>query len=305
MLFYPASGAFVSLSQAVLMDLQPRRREQNMARWTFFGSMGVAAGPLALGAAAGLSAGWRGVFLASAVIAVGLLAWTWLKLPKEAPPRAPRPSPQRVPRPLAKPRSTFRHGVRNAWKALKKRDVLRWLVLLQFSDLLLDVLYGFLALYFTDVVGIADADAAFAITVWAVIGLFGDLLAIPLLERVNGLAYLRLSAAAMVVLFPAFLLVGWLPGKLILLGVLGLLKSGWYAVLTARLYASRPGKSGTALALGNIAGFPGSLLPLLLSAIAELAGLRAAMWLLLAGPIALLIGVPWRRARNGGFSSRR
>lgn len=31
---YPASGAFVSLSQATLMDLDPPRREQHMARWT-------------------------------------------------------------------------------------------------------------------------------------------------------------------------------------------------------------------------------------------------------------------------------
>ena len=43
-LFYPASGAFVSLSQATLMDLQPSRREQNMARWTLAGSIGVVAG---------------------------------------------------------------------------------------------------------------------------------------------------------------------------------------------------------------------------------------------------------------------
>ncbi len=56
-LFYPASGAFVSLSQATLMDLEPARREQNMARWTAAGSLGVVAGPLALGGAAALALG--------------------------------------------------------------------------------------------------------------------------------------------------------------------------------------------------------------------------------------------------------
>ena len=40
-LFNPASGAFVSLSQASLMDTAPDRHEQNMARWTFSGSLGV------------------------------------------------------------------------------------------------------------------------------------------------------------------------------------------------------------------------------------------------------------------------
>ena len=32
-LFYPASGCFVNLSQATLMDIKPTRHEQNMARW--------------------------------------------------------------------------------------------------------------------------------------------------------------------------------------------------------------------------------------------------------------------------------
>jgi len=39
--FFPSSGAFVSLSQANLMDSDTARHEQNMARWTFAGSLGV------------------------------------------------------------------------------------------------------------------------------------------------------------------------------------------------------------------------------------------------------------------------
>ena len=37
-LFNPSSGAFVGLSQSALMDAEPDRRENNMARWTFAGS---------------------------------------------------------------------------------------------------------------------------------------------------------------------------------------------------------------------------------------------------------------------------
>ena len=37
-LFYPASGAFVSLSQATLMDTDTARHEQNMARWASAGA---------------------------------------------------------------------------------------------------------------------------------------------------------------------------------------------------------------------------------------------------------------------------
>ncbi|HEX2069100.1 MAG TPA: MFS transporter, partial [Actinomycetota bacterium] len=35
---WPASGAFVSLSQATLMDLEPDRRERNMVTWDLAGS---------------------------------------------------------------------------------------------------------------------------------------------------------------------------------------------------------------------------------------------------------------------------
>jgi len=66
-LFYPASGSFVSLSQATLMDTASDRHEHNMARWTLAGSLGVVTGPLALGAASMLNWGWRGLFGRSGV----------------------------------------------------------------------------------------------------------------------------------------------------------------------------------------------------------------------------------------------
>mgnify|MGYP001801011843 CR=1 FL=1 len=54
-LFNPASGAFVSLSQATLMDIEPKRHEQNMARWSLAGSLGNMIGPLILAFAVGLT----------------------------------------------------------------------------------------------------------------------------------------------------------------------------------------------------------------------------------------------------------
>lgn len=277
-LFYPASGAFVSLSQATLMDSAPSRHEQNMARWSFAGSLGVVTGPVALSAAAALAWGWRGLFLVFAGATLLLVAI------------GRRFS-------FSDGRHTFDSagflaGVRGALRALSRREVLRWLTLLEFSDLMLDVFLGFLALYFVDVVGTTPAQAGMAVAVWTGVGLLGDLLLIPLLERVPGLRYLRWSAALELVLFPAFLLAPSGGTKLVLLGLLGLFNAGWYSILKARLYAAMPGQSGTVMTVGNVFGLVGQFVPLGLGLLAERLGLQTALWLLLAGPAALLVGLP-------------
>ena len=73
MLMYPAGGAFVTLSQATLMDLDPSLHEQNMARWNLAGSVGVLVGPLALAGLAALGVSWRGLYVALAVLGLAIL----------------------------------------------------------------------------------------------------------------------------------------------------------------------------------------------------------------------------------------
>ena len=192
----------------------------------------------------------------------------------------------------------FVGGVRNAVLSLKRAEVLRWLTLLEFSNLMLDVLLGFLALYFVDVVHVTPETAALAVTTWTVIGLAGDFLLIPLLERVRGLSYLRLSAAVVLVLFASFLLVPDVWMKFVMLSLLGLFNAGWYAILQGQLYSAMPGQSGTVMALGNIFGLAGGFIPLVLGLVAEQVGLGQMMWLLLLGPVALLVGIPWRNVKR-------
>jgi MFS transporter, FSR family, fosmidomycin resistance protein len=169
---------------------------------------------------------------------------------------------------------------------------LRWLLLLQFANLMLDVLFGFIALYFVDVSGLSPEFAALAVSIWTGMSLLGDFLLVPLVERVRGLDYLRVSVILELLLFPAFLLAPqpWL--KLILLGLLGLFNSGWYAIRQAHLFSSLPGKSGTVLALDTVSGLFGNLLPFGIGLAAQAFSLGRAIWLLLAGPIALLLYLP-------------
>jgi FSR family fosmidomycin resistance protein-like MFS transporter len=183
-------------------------------------------------------------------------------------------------------------GVRGTLAALRGGEALRWLVLLQFSDLMLDVLLGFLALYFVDVARLTAAQAALGIAVWSGLGLLGNFQLIPLLEKVGGLETLRVSVLVELLLFPAFLLVASPLVKFVLLGLLGLFNSGWYAILKGRLYSSMPGRSGAVMTLDSLFSLLGIILPFGIGLAARFFGLGAAMWLLLLGPIALLVGLP-------------
>lgn len=280
-LFYPASGAFVSLSQATLMDIEPTRHEQNMARWALAGSVGNVLGPLSLACAVALHQSWRSVFFTLAVLTVFLVGILW-KYPLTI-----LTASSQVEQPI----HSFNDGIRHAINALKRRNVLRWLILLQFADLMLDVLGGFLALYFVDVVGTSNTQASFALTVWLGFGLLGDFLLIPLLERVRGLEYLRFSAILALCLYPTFLVVPDINIKLFMLGFLGFLNSGWYSILLSSLYTAMLGQSGTVMTLNNLAGLVGGLAPLALGWVAQQYGLPQTMWMLLVAPIALLIGL--------------
>ncbi len=256
MLLYPASGAFVSLSQAVLMDAEPDHYEQNMARWTFAGSLGIVVGPLVLGGVIFLGYDWRILFGLFSLLTVVILLFTW---------RSPaldkfQTENEGEPPPLSA--ASFWEGILGALKALRRGEVLRWLTMLQFSNLMMDILHGYLALYFVDIAGMDPSQAALAVVIWTGAGLVGDFLLIPLLERFAGTRYLRISALLVLGFYPAFLLVDNWVLKLVLIGILGLLNAGWYAIPKGRLYAAMPGQSGTVMTLTNLFGLVGSLIPM-------------------------------------------
>lgn len=286
MLLYPASGAFVSLSQAALMDAEPQRHEQNMARWTFAGSLGIVLGPLTLGGVTLLGWNWRLMFGASALLTIFTLLFSW----RYSAPRGEAIKSDHLQAPLTL--SVFWQGLLGAFQALSRREVLRWLILLQFADLMLDILHGYLALYFVDVVGISPSQAVLAVAIWTGAGMLSDFLLIPLLERVSGLRYLRFSALLVLGIFPVFLLVQSWSLKLILLGILGILNAGWYAIPKGQLYSAMPGKSGTVMTLTNLFGFIGALIPMGIGWLAFRFGLETAIWFVILGPIALLFGIP-------------
>jgi FSR family fosmidomycin resistance protein-like MFS transporter len=265
-LLYPASGAFVSLSQTAVVDAAPSGGERAMARWTAAGSAGVLLGPLLI--AVGLP--WR---ISFAVVAVGAVPLVVLLHSVGELDSGARPA-----------------GGSQLLSALCNAEVARWLVLLEAADIAGDLLVGFLALYFVDVAGAGDAVAAVAVAVWAAADLAGNLLLVRQLERRRGLSVLRTTAAAVLGLVPAFLLVPGVPAKLALLALLAAARSCWYPLLQARLYAAVPERSGAVAALSSLGGALGLGLPVAFGLAAAQLGLGTALWGVLVAPLALLAG---------------
>jgi len=283
-LFFPSSGAFVSLSQANLMDSDTARHEQNMARWTFAGSLGVLSGPLLLGLFVYFGLGWRGTYAALASFSILCLLAALRYLPPDPISTSSFPSLRVV----------F-DGFRAAFASLKRLEVWRWLLLLEFADLMMDVLFSYLALYFVDVARATEAQAGIAVTVWLAMGLITDFLFIPFIDRQkDSIQFLRITAFMELFAFAIFLLMpGFIP-KLIVVIAVNLFNTGWYPILQGRLYSSLPGQSASLMAIGSVTAPLAKFFPFLIGFLADQFGLQTAMWILLLGPLALLIGLPWR-----------
>jgi FSR family fosmidomycin resistance protein-like MFS transporter len=273
--FFPASGAYVSLTQAELMDAWPDRQAQVMARWDLAGSMGAVAGPLLLAAVLAAGGGWRDSYLVMA----GLAGATWVLSASRAPGGAC-------------PATGDGAGARarEVLAALRRWDTVRWLVLIEMGNLLLDVFTGFVALYLVDVAHAAPAVAALAVAIRLGATLAGDAGLIVVLEKVSDLAVLRVSAAAAALLYPAFLLVPGIAAKLAVLAGLSVATAPWYPLLQARLYRSLPGRSPVAVTLSSAAGLAGGVGPLAVGVMAGAFGLSWAMAGLVGVPVVVLAG---------------
>ncbi len=284
-LSFPASGAFVTLAQATLMDLNPGREPQMMARWTVAGSLGDLIGPLLLAAGFSLALGWRWAFFGLALLAAALAAAVYFK-------PFPRRSQLDSSSERAEDKVQLRQLVDFLREALHNRRLMRWIILLQLSDLLLDIFIGYAPLYLTDVVGATPAQASLLFTLMMLATLASDVVLIPLLEKVPGRQVVRISAWISAAIYVSALLVPYPVIKIVLLIALRFSTMGWYQVLQGEAYAAAPGRSGTVSAISSVAGALGGIFAWAVGYAAGIAGLPAAMWLLLLGPLSLALFVP-------------
>jgi FSR family fosmidomycin resistance protein-like MFS transporter len=278
--FFPASGAFVSLTQASLMDAEPGSRSRRMAQWNLAGAAGAVCGPLLLALVLWLGGTWRSGYLLLAAAAAAALAGAVAAGPAARPEQADGDGAESA---------GERPALRAALAALRQPEVARWLVMLQISDLLLDVLTGFVGLYLVDAGKASPAQAAFGIAVRLGAGLLGDAAVVALAGRVSSRTLLLVSAAAAGLLFPAFLIVPGLAAKLAILAALSLATACWYPLLQAGLYDSLPGRSGIAVFLTSGAGLAGAAGPLAVGLTAQALGLTTALGCLAIAPAVIFL----------------
>ena len=273
-----ASGAYVNLSQATLIDRDPRRAENTMARWVLAGAIGVTISPLIITVVLSLEGSWRAVYFSTA-IAAGVFALLLFKQRFDGHAGADDGV------------GSFKQLGRNLLAALRSRTLIKWVILTELADFMLDKLLEVTGLYFHDVAGVSLPAASAVVTVATISGLIGSFALVPLLEKVSGVRVLRVSAAVALLAYAAMLLIPIVWVKIVLIAVINLSTAGWYAVLRAKCYEVLPGQSGVVVAVTSLANVSSLFVPLLLGGVADALGLQTAMWLLIIGPIALIWGV--------------
>jgi MFS transporter, FSR family, fosmidomycin resistance protein len=293
-IFFPASGTFVSLSQSALIDSATDRQAQRMARWTLAGSAGAVAGPLLVAAVLATGGSWRLAFIACGACSV--LAWLAVAVTGRTdgtgvPAASQAPAGARAETGDCAPDEDESGwpGLRVAIGIVRRAGALRWLLLLEVADLLLDVFTAFLALYLIEAAHAGPLTAALGVGVRLGAGLVGDLVLIQLLERLDSRRVLRASVWLTLGLLPAFLLTAGLGAKLMLLAALTLATTPWYPVLKAELFGSLPGRSGLAVSLSSASGLAGGLGPLAVGLLAQQFGLSWAMAALCVAPVIMLM----------------
>ncbi len=299
--FFPASGAFVSLTQAALMEAAPSKNQQRMAAWNLAGSAGAVAGPLLLAGVLVAGGTWRTAYM---LLAAGALATTAIAA-MAGPARlgghdvGDRAQAEAGDDATEDERTTFAEALR----AVRDGQIARWLALLQVIDLLLDVLTGYVGIYLVDVVHVSPALAAIAVAVRLGAGLAGDAIWVAASTSgwLTGRTGLLGSAIAACALYPALLLLPWFGAKLAALAALSVVTACWYPVAQAELYGSLPGRSGVAVFWSSAAGMAGAAGPLLVGLIAQQVGLTWALTGLAITPVAVLAILPrppGRRSRT-------
>lgn len=283
--FYPATGAAVGLSQAALVDAQPADAPQTMARWTLYSGIGDILSPLAVSALLALGQGWP------AICALGAAVWLAILPPflrQKLTVTQPDPSTSTT-EGKEEPDVSVRSALR---AALHDKLLLRWVAVGLFCNMLDEIFLAFAALYLRDRLHASAEAVSLAVLAGTVGGLLSLVILERLLARVDGprllpwLGLLTLAAVAIFLVAPGFALAA------LALFLVNVGAACWYPIAQAAAYARLPGRSGTVQAVIAVSAPFEIALPGIVGVLAANFGITAGVAFLGLAPLGVLLLAP-------------
>jgi MFS family permease len=169
-------------------------------------------------------------------------------------------------------------------------------------DLLDEILVIFAALFLREVLHASAGQAALALALMPAGSAVGLVVLDRLVDRVPPGRLLVAIALPCGIAVVAVALAPSVAAALVLLPLLGLLAAPLYPLAKARAYRALPEDSTAVNAVDSGFGPLGAALPLLVAGVADAAGLRIALLVLLLSPLSLLVLTAWERASAPGRS---
>lgn len=284
MLYGPASGLGVGLSESALARARPNEVEAAFARWSLLGLIGDLIAPAALAVSVAFGLGWRG-----AMAAVGIMAAVQAVTAMRFPEPEREALAESDPAPL---RAVMRAAV--ACPAL-----LGWSLAAVLCGLMDEVLVSFGALWLEASFEAGATQRAVVLCAWTVGGILGAWLLERAAGRVRSSTMLAVSALGCAAAYLAWLSVRHWAASALTFGLAGLFAVTQYPLLRARAFAIMPGRPNVVLAVGSSFTAVELSIPFAVGMVADGAGLLAAMLVLLIQPLGALAAA-FAARRSGG-----
>ena len=273
-----AIGAASGLAQATLVDGSGDDRARTIARWSLLSLAGDLGAPLLLAAVAFAGFGWRtGYAIAAALLAVWILA-AW-RVPIDGTGGGDDEEDDGT-----------SPGVIAAFKiALADRRLLAWLFATALCDLLDEIFIVLASIHVRDDFAASARWQSATIVAFVAGNALGLVVLDRVLQRTSERRVLIAAAAGCAIAYAGWMIAPSPLSGLVAIIPVGVFSAPLYPLASAQAYATRPESSGLVLAASHLFTPLGLAIPFGLGAIADLAGTRVALSVLLVQPIALCI----------------
>src|SRR5256885_6863379 len=286
LLYGPATGIACGTAQAALVDGSPGRAESVLSRWALYQSLGDLVAPLLLAGLAFLGSGWRAAFVVAAAMALAqaLLVRTGSSLPRSMPPP-----------PEEAGEEPSRGGLRGA---------ILWCGAGILCTLMDEALVSFGALHL-EALGATPAQRGVALGA----ATLSAIAALVVVERIpghpGGIRLLLGASGGCAAVFAGCLVTSSLPVCAVLLALTFGLAAPLHPVVSAQAFAALPGRSTLVNIVNSTMATVELAIPLLLAAIADRFGVRAALAATIFEPVALFAVAAVALAHDRHFEQRR